>query len=180
MEQEESQRKMNLSEARAFHKKLQGMKEKYKDSKKIGKEAATLAKSATPWGALSLLSYINPFVDWIYAIAILLAVLKDILDLTGIGSLPAIGTVVTFIVSISMGFAIFLANVLEKDRTVFQKTIIRYLVLIAGTLAELLFGLNFIPWETAVGLAIYAFALAARKNKKTAEKENNKEMEESE
>lgn len=177
MNQEEIQRSMKLNEARAFHSKtVQDLKEKYKDTQKIAKEAKTLARSVTPWGVFSLLSQVNPFVDWIYFIAILSAVLKDILDFTGIGSLPAIGTVITFCVSTVIGFSILLANSLEKDRTIFQKTVIRYFILITGTLAEIIFGLNFIPWETVIALAIYFFALAARKNRSSEEKNINQEI----
>ncbi|MFH0969373.1 MAG: hypothetical protein V1804_02600 [Patescibacteria group bacterium] len=176
MNEEEFQRSMNLQEARDSHSKtLKDLKEKYKDTQKLAKEAKTLAKSVTPWGVFSLLSHINPLIDWIYAFAIFFAILKDILDFAGIGSLPVIGTVITFCVSITIGFAILLANTLEKDRTIFQKTIIRYAIIIVGTLAELLFGLNFVPWETAVALAVYAFALAARKNRETVGNESNEE-----
>jgi hypothetical protein len=46
----------------------------------------------------------------------------------------------------------------------------RGLVLLGGTTAEMLFGINFLPWETITVLIIYAMVLSAKKQKKEAEK----------
>jgi len=166
----------------AYKKKLEEARRKYQDAKKISKETKTLITSATPWGIFSLLSYVNIFGDWLYALAFCAALLKDLSDFIGIGSLPAIGTVITICISIFIGFMMLLANALEKDRTLFQRTIIRYLILVFGTLLEILFGLNFVPWETFMVFIIYLFALAARKNSAEKRKKlqalNKEEMEE--
>lgn len=163
--------KTRLAMARAADKerekegKLDEIKRKYHDAKKIGKEAKTLVKSVTPWGFFSLLSHFSLFSDWPYGLAFVVSLFKDMLDIIGIGSLPAIGTIVTLCASIFIGFMMTLANAMEKDRTTFQKTLIRYLILIFGTLVEMLFfGINFAPGQTAMIIIIYCFVLAARKN----------------
>lgn len=153
----------NLIKAR-LKDKLDDIKQKAHDAKKIGKEAGTLVKSATPWGALSLASQINIFVDWAYGIAIFIAIFKDLLDWL-FGIIPGVSTVIGFLVSISIGFLMLLANFFEKDRTVFQKTLLRYIALGIGTLIEILYGLNFFPFQTLTCVIIYLMALAARKNK---------------
>ena len=58
--------------------------------------------------ALSLGQYFNPFIDWLYGIALSLAILKDILDLAMIGSLPGIGSIITAMISITIGFIMFM------------------------------------------------------------------------
>lgn len=161
----------NLIKAR-LKDKLDDIKQKTHDAKKVGREVGTLVKSATPWGVFSLILQINIFVDWAYGIALFLAILKDLLDLFVIGSLPVIGTVIGFLVSISIGFLMLIANFFEKDRTVFQKTLLRYLALGLGTLIEFLFGLNFFPFQTLTCVIIYLMALSARKNKSRVEQAN--------
>jgi hypothetical protein len=165
MAEHHEERLRQLQEARAVsHKKIQELKVKIEETKKLTKEVGTLAKSVTPWGFVSLLGEMNLLTDWTYGLAFFAAVLKDILDFTGFGSLPLIGTVITFCVSIFIGFMMLLSNILGSERSMFQRSLMRWLVLITGTLVELLFGLNFIPWETATVLFVYAMALAARKN----------------
>lgn len=100
----------------------------------------------------------------IYGIAFSLALLKDILDLAFIGSLPAIGTVVTFCVSIAIGFVLIFDGISVSQRRVARRMTRRFLILIAGTLAEgILFGLNFFPIETITVAIIYWMALVDRK-----------------
>jgi hypothetical protein len=133
-----------------------------KEGKEIGKMAGKIIASpnkpfAVASVAASLLKHMNLFNDWLFAIAMIVAVLKDLLDYVGIGSLPAIGTVVTLCASILIGFIILLAGGGGK------KQMAKYLILIAGTLIEMLFGLNFIPGETGMVIAIYIVVLMDRK-----------------
>lgn len=156
---------------REFRERLERARQNYQEAKKLGGEAATLAKSATPWGMLSLLGQINILSDWTYGMALFAAIFKDLIDFIGIGSLPAIGTVITICTSIFIAFMMILGNIMqsEHDRTVLQSAILKkWGVLIVVTLVELFFGLNFIPAETIGVLLIYAFALAARKGRKEA------------
>lgn len=170
----------------AMKKKLEDVRQKYQASKKLAGEGKTLLKSATPWGFFSLMGEFNFISDWAYGLALGAAILKDLLDLTFVGSLPGIGTVITLCTSIFIGFMMILGNILhvEHDRTIIQsyllkKFIVRWIVLLATTIFEMLFGLNFIPIQTAGVFIIYSFALAARKNRRDAEKKE-REVEEDE
>jgi magnesium-transporting ATPase (P-type) len=151
-----------------YRKKLEEIRRKYKDSKKLAGETKTLITSATPWGIFSLFSQINILTDWTYAAAILGAILKDVLDFTGIGSLPLIGSVITICCSIFIFFMMLLGNLIqvEHDRTVFQSYVIKkYGVLLVTTILELFFGLNFLPISTVGAFLIFLYALAARKGR---------------
>lgn len=142
--------------------------------------ARTLAKAATPLGAVSLIKHINIFSDWLFLLAALIALLKDILDLVGIGSLPAIGTVITICVSITIGFLLLLAGANEKRKLV-KNVMKRLLVLAGGTLVEAVgFGLNFLPIETIMVIIIYYLVLIDRKVAAEEEKRQKQsgEMEE--
>ncbi len=121
------------------------------------KLAATAAKEA-----LSLPKYINWGNDWIYLAAIIVGIMKDLLDFVGIGSLPAIGTVITICASIFIGLMMLLAGGGEKRKLV-KGIFKRYFVLIGGTFAEFLFGLNFFPIESAMIIVIYIMVLIERK-----------------
>lgn len=96
-----------------------------------------------------------------YMPALLIALMKDLLDLTFIGSLPGIGTVVTFCFSILIFFLLMLAGS-GQNYTLAKKG----LLLLVGTVAEgILFGLNFLPIETMTVFLIY------RGDKKAGKKE---------
>lgn len=110
----------------------------------------------------SLLAYIDPFLDWLFGIALAMAILKDILDLIGVGSLPGIGTVVTLIVSGTIGFIMLITGSSGK-RGVARSFLKRYGTLVAGTFVELLFGVDFFPIETAMVIIIYVMTLKERR-----------------
>jgi hypothetical protein len=86
-----------------------------------------------------------------YLPALMVALLKDLLDLVLIGSLPGVGTVVTFVFSLLI-FLLLLLSGSSKKYSTSKKS----MILLAGTLTEgMLFGLNFLPIETLTVLAIY-------------------------
>ena len=100
----------------------------------------------------------------IYGTAMILAGLKDLLDLSFVGSLPVIGTVITFCVSIAIAFILMFDSNYGLQRKVARRLTKRFLVLIAGTMIEgFLFGLNFFPFEMFTVFIIYWMALADRK-----------------
>ncbi len=121
-----------------------------------------LAKNATPWRILSLLSECHLFLDIPYAIALFFAILKDILDLsevTGIGY--AFVIVFTFICSAFIAMMMLLARGSGGNGN--RKDIRSWLTLLSGTTAEMIFGIDILPIETLTVLIIYTFALMARK-----------------
>jgi hypothetical protein len=86
-----------------------------------------------------------------YTPALIVALLKDTLDLILITSLPGIGTVLTFCFSILIFFLLMMAgsgtsySLARKD-----------MILAMGTIAEaVFFGLNLLPIETMTVLFIY-------------------------
>lgn len=109
--------------------------------------------------AMSLGNYVDPFMDWIFGIALCFAILKDVVDLVGLGSLPVIGTVITFFASAIIFFSLLLAGGGGKKKKWAKK----YGIIIVGTLLEFLFGLNFLPVETCVVIAVYGLTLIERK-----------------
>lgn len=131
-----------------------------------------VAKAKNISQKLALFSYVNPFMDWLFGIALILAILKDILDFTGIGSLPGIGTVVTLIVSLLIAFVMLLTGSASKIKI--SKTAKKFLVLIGGTFIELIFGVDFMPIETAMVIYIIYSTLKSRQEaaQKTAAKQN--------
>ena len=141
------------------------------------RDAKDLAKNITPWGLFSLLGQFNIFLDWMYAAALLAAILKDVLDfaeVTGVGY--ALVIVVTFMCSIFIAMMMLLGDSMggTKERGN-QKSIRSWLTLLSGTTVELIFGLDLLPIETMTVVIIYLFVLVARKQaaegKRLAQKE---------
>jgi len=132
----------------------------------------------SPWGKaafvakkVSLAKYLNPFIDWLYGIALSAALLKDILDLVAIGSLPGIGTVITLMATITIWAVMIITGSAFKAMKT-RRLILRYGVLAVGTLIELVFGLDFVPVETA--MVVYIFVSALQDRRDAAEAIKNK------
>jgi hypothetical protein len=136
-------------------------------------EAKKLAVAATPVGFISLITQIQ-MGDWPYVLAMLAALLKDFLnpfEVTGI--LYILIVVLTFCTSIFIFFMMLLGSFSEgggrsarrkgKQSAAMMK---RGLVLMGGTVVDLLPGINFIPWEFITVLIIYGMVLMARKQAK--------------
>lgn len=143
-------------------------------AKKMASTAKNIAKAATPLGIFSLMKQIDWFKDWLYLIAVMFAIAKDLVDLVGIGSLPAIGTIISICCSIIIFMLMLLAGSsgkLSSVKNLIRKSVSKYLVLLGGTLAEaFLFGLNFLPIQTATVIIIYVMVLAERKQEAEAGK----------
>jgi len=112
----------------------------------------------------SLYKYIETE-DYIFVgMAFAVALLKDISDFPGIGSLPLIGTAVTLMATIFIGAAMYLAGAKgqRKSKMFFQ----RALAYISGTGAEFIFGLDFLPIETLMVGYLYYLLLKERAESK--------------
>ena len=122
-------------------------------------------------GEKSLMAQVS-FFDFVYFLALIAAILKDILDLseaTGLGYILVV--ISTFLVSIFIGFMLLLASFLERKHEmivrIIRKKIVRIcLVYISGFAIELIPGLDILPIETLMVLIIYALVLTARKKAK--------------
>lgn len=90
-----------------------------------------------------------------------IALLKDLLDFTGIGSLPGIGTVVTLCFSFLIWI---LMTVFDRSGGKSNRVMGRSLVLLFASLVEAIgFGLNFLPIETLTVVVLYMMARKAAK-----------------
>ncbi|HRY82519.1 MAG TPA: hypothetical protein P5232_02370 [Candidatus Moranbacteria bacterium] len=141
-------------------------------AQKTIRSAKNLLKKLTPLHALSLATQIRPS-DLVYLIALVAAILKDFLidpiEATGIGY--AFVFIITLLVSILIWFMMTLANFSDSGQKVNHKVIKSWLVLLGGTTAEMLFGVNILPIETLTVFIIYFMALSARKEAKEKAKE---------
>lgn len=99
----------------------------------------------------------TPHIELIaYGPALIVAVFKDILDFIGVGSLPVVGTVVTFmvIIAILMIFFFRAPRLSSSPKSVFLFRTAP--LLLGGTIAEgFLFGLNLLPLTTAIVMSVY-------------------------
>lgn len=91
----------------------------------------------------------------------MVALLKDLLDLVGVGSLPGIGFVVTFCFTFLIWMLLTLFDQSSQGtKSNIQMT--RGLVLLSFGLVEALgFGLNFLPIETTMVIVLYHLARKA-------------------
>jgi hypothetical protein len=108
---------------------------------------------------------INPLADWMYGLAFMAAILKDLLDISqATGILYILVLVTTLCCSIFIAMMMILGSFTHSGTGRVQRKIIRsWLVLLSGTTAELLFGVNFLPIETLTVLIIYVLMLMERK-----------------
>jgi hypothetical protein len=105
----------------------------------------------------------------------MIALFKDLLDLVGVGSLPAIGTVITICITFLI-WILFLVFDKSGGGSKTNRAIVRGLILIfVGLVEGLFFGLNLLPIETATIVVLYFLARHAYKK---AKKEHEKKAEE--
>src|SRR3990167_1055209 len=106
----------------------------------------------------------------------MIALLKDLLDFVGVGSLPGIGFVVTACFSFLIWILLVVFDNSSKG-TRHNMMLIRGLVVIAFAAIEgFAFGLNFLPIETMMVLVLYYLARKAWKKAKEEAEEKNKYM----
>lgn len=146
-------------------------------TKKTIRDAKNLAKDfSTHWGIFSLATKIS-LADWMYFAALLAAIFKDIVDLIEAAGVTYIVVfVVTLCISAFIAMMMFLGSFSSgKSRT--QYKIIRgWLILLGGTGAEMIFGLNFMPIETFTVILIWGMVLSERKQAEK-EKEEKRHLE---
>lgn len=103
----------------------------------------------------------------------MIALFKDLLDLAGIGSLPGIGTIVTFCFTALIWL---LLTVFDKSGAKGNAKMVRSLIIMLIALIEGIgFGINFLPIET--GTVILLFILAKREWSKEKKKWSASEKE---
>lgn len=111
-------------------------------------------------GDLDLRKYVEVEDFLFVGIALAIALLKDISDFVGIGSLPLIGTIFTLMATGCIWAAMYLAGSRgQKDSKLFFKKVLAYA---SGMGIELIFGLNFVPAETYMVFFLYILLLQER------------------
>jgi hypothetical protein len=90
----------------------------------------------------------------LYMPAFSVAIFKDVLDWVGIGSLPAIGTVITIVCSILI-FTLLLLFRANKQLADSRFILRMFTIIVIATLFEFLFGINFLPIETISVYLVY-------------------------
>lgn len=154
-----------------FHQKL-------KQARNLSKKIPAARKNIQDkMKTLSLFLYTEVMDMPFLGVALSIALLKDILDFVGIGSLPAIGTVVTVIASalitasmfiISMGSGVKTGKKAQKNLKANAYLMKQAGTLLGGTTIEVIFGLDFLPIETIMAVAMYRLILKARQEKAQA------------
>lgn len=98
----------------------------------------------------------------------MIALFKDLLDLVGIGSLPAIGTVITVCLTFLIWILLLLFDKSGGGKKVNRAMARGILMILIGMVEGLFFGLNLLPIETTMVIVLYILAHRAyKKAKKT-------------
>ena len=150
---------------------LQSDRKQGNPAREAAKEMKELAAAATPAGFISLITQIQ-MGDWPYVLALFAAAFKDLLNFIEVTVfLFALVIVLTFLTSIFIFFMMLLASFSENGKGASARKkgkqtanmMKRGIILLGGTIIELLPGINFIPWEVITVFIIYGMVLAARK-----------------
>lgn len=144
-------------------------------AKKTISDTKNLAKNvATPGGIFSLATKISP-ADWMYFAALVASIFKDIIDLIeAAGVTYIVVIVITFCISSFIAFMMLLGSFSHKKGRAQQKIIRSWLILLGGTATEMIFGLNFMPFETLTILLIWGLVLSERKQAEEEKRENQR------
>ena len=136
-----------------------------RNAKNTAKNAKKNIKAAVNVGAL--MTYIDPFMDWLFGIALVFAIIKDVLNyvLTALIAAGGIGELLiilfTIICSIAIGFIMLLTG--SNGKTKSAKALSRFLVLLFGSFLETIPGVDLFPFETFSVIIIVWMTLVERK-----------------
>jgi len=118
--------------------------------------------------SISLMSYADPLKDWMFGIALIFAILKDILDLidNALVAAAGLGAILTFIftllASFIIGFVMLLTGSSSKNKV--ARTILKRFAILAGTtLIEFIPGIDLLPLESITVVVIVWMTLVERK-----------------
>lgn len=110
------------------------------------------------FATVSLMKYFDPFMDWMYGIALCLAIFKDLLDMVSLGMF---GLFTTFFISFVIWAIMFLTGSGMKKKMA-KAVIKRYGTLIIGSLFEMLLGINILPVATLMVIVVFYLTLKER------------------
>jgi hypothetical protein len=117
---------------------------------------------------LSLISYLDPFIDWLFGIALILAILKDILDIIGTAliALAGLGQILIFIFTFFISIFLFLIMMITGSvgKVKIARTAIKRTLLILGTaIAEIIPAVGLLPMETVLVVVAFIMTLSERR-----------------
>lgn len=147
-----------------------------------------IAKGKMGFRAYTLMKYLNPFMDWLFFIALIFAAIKDALDFIDDALIAAAGAgevlivITTTICSLIIAAVMFLTSSSEKEKIArkaakklkHNKTFLRLLLLIAGTAVEFVPALDLLPVESAVVVIVLWMTLVDREVAAEQKKEEQK------
>lgn len=117
-------------------------------------------KKAAP--SPKLLLYLDWRVDWAFIPAAIAASLKDVLDWVFIGSIVGPGTIITFMASTVIFGALMLTGSRSKAKSI-KPIVKKFGTLIIGSIVEMIFGLDFIPFESFIVIITFYLTLVERR-----------------
>lgn len=174
-----SSNKSNLERARKKEAKPQRRTDKYvpkKNDKDLQHKAKSLARLMGPINPLSLLSQISPADDWMYLLAFLAALTKDLLDLCIF--IFGIGDIIPLLASFIIDPFIFLMMILgssgggrgRAEQSMVKSTTKQGLIILVGSVTDDVPGINVLPIETFVVIVVYLMTLYDRVKNDRVEK----------
>lgn len=129
---------------------------------------------------VSLMGYIEPFTDWLFGIALILAIIKDIFDIVNNALIAAFGigipliVVFTAIVSLAIGAIMLLTGSSGKRRTAKKITrgiTKRIILLLSASSVEAVPAISLVPLESLIVVVIFWMTLVERKKNAQAQEQ---------
>jgi hydrogenase-4 membrane subunit HyfE len=177
MSDEQQNHSSNLKAAQAS-----SLKNSAKNLKKSVKAVANV---------VSLMTYINPFMDWLFGIALIFAIIKDIMDIIDTALVPVGGVgaalifITTFVCSMIIGFVMILTGSSSKKKAAKEqakgllknsKWLVKLLLLLGVSLVEMIPAIDLLPTESIAVILIVIMTLKERRATAEAEKEEMTEQ----
>lgn len=165
-----AQARNNPNKKTSFLKKLEGdlssaqKNATDKDDKKILSDIADIVKH--PFRLTALIKYINPFLDWLFIAALIVALLKDILDCTQLMDVTLINWIVSPLFSITIFLILILTGAtahISKSRS-YAKVVIKYCPSVLSLFFEIIPAVDILPVETFTVLFSFYFTLKQRED----------------
>ncbi|MFA7208667.1 MAG: hypothetical protein WC120_00120 [Parcubacteria group bacterium] len=130
---------------------------------------------------VSLMSHIEPFTDWLFGIALIFAIIKDIIDLasTALIAIGGVGIALIFITTAICSLFIFFIMLLTGSsgkRKILQGLTKRFGILALATIMECLPAIDTLPLETISIIIIIWMTLVERKRDAETQKERSSAM----
>ena len=155
---------------------------KLKTARRVASSAVNTAQAVkegakAAFDLAKLAAYIDPFMDWLYGIALIFAIIKDVLDLPDEALIAAYGAgeiliiITTLICSIAIFFIMLLAGSSGKGKVV-KGLLKKFGVLAGATIVEMIPAIDSLPIESISVIAIFIMTLIERKTAADGEKAN--------